>query len=661
MNIQIEAIENLYQVIVQRIGDAILCLDTGDGRVLHANKEAEMLTGLSAGHCVFSPGASMNLELPNWLQDAISESRNQKVVRTCAIWESPEFDSSKNRLLEIFITRMNNDESRLAILVRTLNSDTMIEKELWRRNHELHLLNHASRTVSRSLNPGEVVSIALALSLDLFEAQSGIGYLADTERSVLVPVAADGISETVDLRTLGFEDGQPPVTAYNAGDPVFCTGRLQDGQLINEDGLSTVTIPLQTNNAVLGVLEMATDDDECPGMNYDAELFTSFGFQVGIALENALLHKKVKDASRLDGLTGIHTRRYVESLLEDCLKRGKRYGEKFATLMIDIDRFKPINDFHGHEMGDQVIKQVVGVFQQEVRETDHLGRWGGEEFLIVLTQVGWQEALTIAERIRLRVAALSFMKISGTELPVTVCVGVACYPDHSETADGLVRCADNAMRYAKRTGRNRTHLFREDAEGCIEDSGGQEINWGAGMETIRALAAALDAKDSYTASHSESVKMLSVKVAEHMQLDAQQSEILEWAGLLHDIGKVAVPDSILNKPGSLEPDEWAIIREHPRMGVLILKEAPQLSSIIPVVLHHHENFDGSGYPAGIAGEDIPLLARILRVADMFMAMTSTRPYRKALTAQEAWNEIESSSGRLFDPTIVKAFAGVIAS
>lgn len=659
MNIQLEAIENLYQIIMQRTGDAVLCLDTGDGRVLHANKWAEKLTGLSAGDCVISPDPARNLALPNWLRDPISEARKRKVVRTCAIWESPEFSSNNSRLLEIFITQMNSGQSRLAILVRTLNSDMMVEKKLWRRNHELHLLNHASRKVSRSLNPSEVASIALELSLDLFNAQSGIGYLADYEKGALVPVAAHGLSETVDLRELGLSDRQPPVTAFNAGDTVFCTGRLRDGQLINEDGLNTITIPLQTNKSVLGVLELAADDD-CPGMDYNAELFTSFGFQVGIALENALLHKKVEDASQLDGLTGIHNRRYVESLLDDCLKRGKRYGEKFATLMIDIDRFKPINDFHGHEIGDQVLKQVVDVFRQEVRETDHLGRWGGEEFLIVLSQVGWQEALTIAERIRLRVAALSFMKISGSELPITVCIGVACYPDHSETVDGLVRCADDAMRYAKRTGRNRTHLFREDSDGAVDDNH-QEIDWGTGMETIRALAAALDAKDSYTASHSESVKMLSVKVAAQMQLDAKQSEVLEWAGLLHDIGKVAIPDSILNKPGSLEPDEWAIIREHPRMGVLILKEAPQLSSIIPIVLHHHENFDGSGYPMGIAGEEIPLLARILRVADAFMSMTSTRPYRKALATREAWLEIESASGRQFDPAIIKVLAGVIAS
>ncbi|MEK6537297.1 MAG: GGDEF domain-containing protein, partial [Actinomycetota bacterium] len=446
MNTQLETIESLYQTIVQRAGDAVLCIDTDDGRVLHANKWAEKLTGLSAGDCVVSSEPPTALALPGWLRDAVSEARHRKVVRTCAIWEAPEFSRRKSRLLEIFITRLNSGDSRIAILMRTLNSERMIEKKLWRRNHELHLLNHASRTVSRSLNPKEVANIALKLSLDLFDAQHGVGYLADTEKGALVPVAAIGLSETVDLDELSFHGRQPPVTAFNTGEAVFCTGRLRDGQMIHEDGLCTVTIPLRTNEAVLGVLELAADGEECPGMNYDAELLASFGFQVGIALENALLHQKVETASRLDGLTGIHTRQYVETLLEDCLKRGKRYGEKFATLMIDIDRFKSINDFHGHEIGDQVIRQVVEVFRQEVRETDYLGRWGGEEFLIVLTQVGWQEALTIAERIRLRVAAPSFIKVSGSEMPITVCVGIACYPDHSEIADGLVQCADNAMR-----------------------------------------------------------------------------------------------------------------------------------------------------------------------------------------------------------------------
>ncbi len=660
MNTQTETIETLYKTIMRRAGDAVLCIDASEGRVLHANKWAEKLTGLSAQDCLISPEAPGLLTLPGWLRDAVAEARHRKVVRTCAIWESPEFSRSKSRLLEVFITRLNGD-SRIAILMRTLNSERMVEKKLWRRNHELHLLNHASRTVSQSLNPREVANIALELSLDLFEARNGIAYLADADREVLVPVAASGLSETIELSELDYDSGQPAAQAFSTGDAVFCAGRRRDGQLIQEDGLGTVTIPLQTNKAVLGILELAADGEECPGLNYDAELFTSFGFQVGIALDNALLHKQVKDASRLDGLTGIHTRQYAEALLDESVKRGKRYDERFATLMIDIDRFKSINDVHGHEIGDHAIRQVVQVFREEVRETDHLGRWGGEEFLIVLAQVGWQEALAIAERIRLRVAALSFMKVSGAELPITVCVGIACFPDHSETADGLVRCADNAMRHAKRDGRNRTRLYREDADTITVDNSRQEIDWSAGMETIRALAAALDAKDSYTANHSESVKMLAVKIAARMQLDSKQSEILERAGLLHDIGKVAVPDSILNKPGPLDPDEWAIIREHPRMGVLILKEAPQLSTIIPVVMHHHENFDGSGYPMKIAGEKIPLLARILRVADVFMALVSTRPYRKALSSRQAWAEIEKASGSLYDPQVVEALAGIIAS
>jgi diguanylate cyclase (GGDEF)-like protein/putative nucleotidyltransferase with HDIG domain len=653
-------VESHYKTILEKVGDAVICIDTDSGQVIHANKWASKLTGLNQGESITSSPVSSDLSSLGWLQEIIQEARHRETVRTCAIWESPEFSRSKNRLLDIFVTQLNGGDSRIAILMRTINTDRAIEKKLWRRNHELHLLNHASRTVSRSLNPQKVAQMALELSLNLLEARAGIAYLSDFQKQALVPVAFSGLSETVELSELGFNGRQEAVTTFNAGEPFFHTSRCEGGQIPLEKCRYSATIPLQTNESVLGVLEIALEDMGFPGVECDIALLSSFGFQVGIALDNALLHKKVEDESRIDGLTRIYTRQYLETLLEDQVKRGVRYGECFATLMVDIDRFKSINDVHGHEVGDQVIKKVVGVLEDEVRETDYLGRWGGEEFLIILSHVGWEEAVTISERIRLQVAALSFMEVCGAELPITVCVGVACYPDHSESSDGLVRCADNAMRFAKRSGRNRTQLFSEDMDNMPTEYSRNEINWTTGMETIRALAAALDAKDSYTASHSEAVKMLSVKIAEQMHLNEEHRDILERAGLLHDIGKVAIPDSLLNKPGVLNHDEWAIIREHPRMGVLILKEAPQLAPIIPVVLHHHENFDGTGYPQGIAGQNIPMLSRILRVADTFMAMVSTRPYRKALSPEEAWHSIEQASGRLFDPVIVEALAKTLS-
>jgi len=649
-------VESHYQTILEKVGDAVICIDTESGQIIHANKWASKLTGLNQGESFFSSPVSSEFSSLGWLQDVIQEARHRKTVHTCAIWESPEFSRSKNRLLDIFVTQLNNGDSRIAILMRTINSDRAIEKKLWRRNHELHLLNHASRTISHSLDPKEVAQLALELSLNLLEAKTGIAYLTDFQKKLLVPVAYEGLPETVELRELNFNGRQEAVATFNTGEPSFHTSRCEGGPLSSEKSRFSATIPLQTNESVLGVLEVAMEDMGFHGVEVDIALLASFGFQVGVALDNALLHKKVEDESHIDGLTRIHTRQYLEALIEDRVKRGARYGEVFAALMVDIDRFKSINDVHGHEVGDRVIKKVVGVLKNEVRETDYLGRWGGEEFMIILSHVGWEEAVTISERIRLQVEALSFMEVCGAELPITVCVGVACYPDHSESSDGVVRCADNAMRFAKRSGRNRTQLFSEDMDNMPIEYSRNEIKWSAGMETIRALAAALDAKDSYTASHSEAVKMLSVKIAEQMHLNEEHRDILERAGLLHDIGKVAIPDSLLNKPGVLNPDEWAIIREHPRMGVLILKEAPQLAPIIPVVLHHHENYDGTGYPQGIAGQNIPMLSRILRVADVFMAMISTRPYRKALSPEEAWHSIEQASGRLFDPTVVEALA-----
>ncbi len=225
--------------------------------------------------------------------------------------------------------------------------------------------------------------------------------------------------------------------------------------------------------------------------------------------------------------------------------------------------------------------------------------------------------------------------------------------------DALVRSADHAMRTAKRAGRNRLQVFSKKMPAKAHNPAEHKIFKGGGLSTIRSLAAALDAKDSYTASHSQAVQGLAAHIAREMRVGRSRIEALEIAALLHDIGKVAVPDAILNKPGPLDQTEWAIMREHPRLGVMILREARQLSTVLPIVFHHHERYDGSGYPEGRGGKAIPALARILCVADSFMAMVSTRPYRKAMRPEHAWEEVKTKSGIHFDPDVVAALGRVL--
>ncbi|MEN6520892.1 MAG: diguanylate cyclase [Armatimonadota bacterium] len=369
----------------------------------------------------------------------------------------------------------------------------------------------------------------------------------------------------------------------------------------------------------------------------------------------------------IDELTGVYNHRYLQERLSQELNRSKRYRRSLAIALLDIDHFKQINDEYGHQVGDQALRQLAHLLQDMVRDTDVVARYGGEEFMVIMPETKLRSAMAAAERIRKKVENTVFeMKVAGTKgrsssklsIQFTVSLGVSSYPTHAMRGDELIMAADLALFAAKNTSRNavRSYNIVQDQEPASTD-GPVTIHLAmreGSLSTVRALAAAVDARDPLMRGHSEKVAICALALGQHLKLSGEEMSTIRTAALLHDVGRIAVPDDILSKPGALSDEELAIIKQHSVIGAEILSNAPQLKQVAKIVRYHHERYDGSGYPDGLAGEDIPLASRIIAVADAYDAMTSDRAYRAAFGSGDVLRNMKENVGCQFDPGIFEA-------
>lgn len=371
-----------------------------------------------------------------------------------------------------------------------------------------------------------------------------------------------------------------------------------------------------------------------------------------------------------DILTGLCNHGTFHDELAVEISRAERFDRSMSLMLIDIDRFKDLNDTFGHAIGDSIVKQVADVLLSTVRKVDVPARYAGDEFAIILPETDVAAGAGMAERIRSAIETYEFRAVNldvvssnnppaGSEqtVNVTVTIGISSYPNHHHTREGLIMAADISLCRAKLLGRNCVYQYGATGGGkCLLDPHDlYNMLHEPDSAAIRSLAAAVEAKDRYTHGHSERVTDYALRLAEALGMDASALDALKVAGLLHDLGKIGVPDAILNKKNWLTSEEREIVQSHPQVGGNILRRAPQLDRVIPAVVSHHERWDGSGYPNGLTGEQIPLSGRILAIADSFDAMTSDRPYRKAMPFDAAISEIASNAGRQFDPNLVEIF------
>ena len=379
---------------------------------------------------------------------------------------------------------------------------------------------------------------------------------------------------------------------------------------------------------------------------------------IDVQRELQIAHDELSALATTDALTGLPNHRALVAELDRETERSRRSGRHCAIAFIDIDHFKALNDTLGHAVGDAALRECAQIMRSVLRGIDTAGRWGGEEFVVLLPETDSAGALEAAQRIRTSIARHRFGSALGAHL--TCSIGVAILPDDGTTRDTLVRKADRAMYAAKQLGRNQVVAACDDAASAVLLGGAASSrDEQSVIGAVEALAAIVDVRDSYTAAHSADVAVLSRRVALMLGCDANETHLIGLAARLHDIGKIAVPDEILSKPGKLTSAEWQLIREHPGVGADIVSRIPRLRPIAPMIRGHHERFDGTGYPDRLAGEEIPLGARIICAADAYNAMITTRPYGTVRSPSEALEELERCAGSQFDRRIVDVLGSAL--
>jgi len=358
-----------------------------------------------------------------------------------------------------------------------------------------------------------------------------------------------------------------------------------------------------------------------------------------------------------DDLTELYKHSYFQEALAKQFENAENKKEPISIILIDVDNFKEYNDIHGHQAGDEVLKKLARIFTSSVRENDIVARYGGEEFAILLPNTDEQQAAAIAEEIRKKVEHTVFYNHQSQSCgQVTVSMGVSCYPNKAKDKREFIESVDEALCKAKHLNKNRVEIFSSVLQDLKKEIGEGHIDL---VSSLKTLIGIINSKDRYTYGHLERVVIFCQMMAEYLGLSEHERKVLRYAAYLHDLGKVETPKEILNKTMPLSEEEWNILKQHPESGVLILRPVEELSEVIPVILHHHERYDGTGYPHGLKGDEIPYLARILSIADSFDTMTSNRPYQLRCSYDEAVKELERCSGSQFDPEIVQAFVEVV--
>jgi diguanylate cyclase (GGDEF)-like protein/putative nucleotidyltransferase with HDIG domain len=419
--------------------------------------------------------------------------------------------------------------------------------------------------------------------------------------------------------------------------------------------------------------------------------------------ERERLNAELEVRAITDGLTGLYDHAHFYQRLAEEIDRSKRYNHGFAVVMMDVDDFKRFNDSRGHQVGDEMLRLVADCIRWGVRSSDIAFRYGGDEFAAILPHADTSKAKAAVGRINARIIKNLKQIDGGAATRLSLSAGVACFPDDGTTADVLVRLADAALYNAKWIARARDIMGqREDIQSLIsalvsrrsgvegptdgaifrpealheqqarivssvassiavalKDAGVSQALEDPDLQVLATVGAAAEIKDRYIRGHPERTSEGAAALAEEMGLSSEQVRNIKIAGLLHDIGKVTVSESILNKPGKLTKREFANIKDHPIVGATLVSQVKGFEQLIPIVRHHHERFDGKGYPDGLTGEAIPLEARIMSVMDVFDALTHERSYRDGLSSAEATAELERGAGTQFDPAVVEAFLALV--
>ena len=560
-------------------------------------------------------------------------------------------------------------------LAETLDELKGRHRDLERAHGHLQQLQEVSASLGGSLEITDALAQLESVALGIFEADEVWLLRLQTDQQQLEGLRAfvrqkPGSAQLPKLFGCDHPDGGLPQEAngllravFRGSKPVFIKStaeltpdeqsRLFGGSLPDLGGFcSLALVPLLAEDLPVGlVISASARPKEFTGDRRSTILL--FASQVAQALKNTRLIEEIKALGEIDSLSGLYNRRRALEQLELEVARARRYQGTFSLLIADIDNFKLFNDTYGHPVGDEIIRRVAGLLRHRSRSADFVGRFGGDEFVLILPETYRAGAATVADHLRGALGSLPYIAPDGASIPLRMSFGAASFPEDGQEAAALIAVADANLYESKRWGGDTVTVRREPVSDETVDSGA--------FNTLDALVNAVDNKDHYTRRHSAQVAAHTAAIARSLGFSKQRQETLRVASLVHDVGKIFVPDRVLRKPAALTPQEAEAVKEHSLFGGKIISlYLPGHEEVRQAVISHHERWNGTGYPDRLCGLDIPLLGRILAVADAYSAMTTDRPYRAALKPQEATAELTKGSGTQFDPDVVSVFVGCLA-
>lgn len=519
-------------------------------------------------------------------------------------------------------------------------------------------LNRMAGSITSSLKQSEVLDQLMHHGADLNGAAAACIAFYDQKTGLFNDWVTHGLSDHF-VRNMAFSpDG--------LADETFATGtyvlsddrpgtRHRLSRLARDEGIrSFICLPLTSRKSRLGVIYFYRNDRDTFAADEIALLQTFAHLAAGV-LENTRLYARLEAEARIDMLTGLQNRRSFDRHLAAEHSRASRFDKPYALAILDIDHFKRVNDRYGHPAGDAVLAQLGQMLARQFRDVDVAARYGGEEFAVILPEISGSAAKDVAERVRRAVAATPFALPDGREIGVTVSIGISCYPNCAASPEAAVNTADQALYIAKQAGRNQVLLYSETLKARIEKDPDLIVTLlNENPDNVLPVVTAVAAKAPFLRPHMDKVLEAAALLAQALGLSAEEHDTLQLAIQLHDIGMAAIPDTVLAKTTPLTPEEWKIVKQHPATGAAYLEQAPKLRHLAPLVRHHHERYDGAGYPDGLKGEAMPKLARVLAVADAYGSMVSDWPGHAAVPPAQAREKLKAGAGTQFDPGMVDA-------
>jgi diguanylate cyclase (GGDEF)-like protein len=552
-----------------------------------------------------------------------------------------------------------------------------------RRSRQLSFLNNISKTAISSEDAEQMLAeIVGEIQKNFRFDHIGIGILDYVTKDIEIKAEAGSTAKALGKRIpLGAGIlGRVARTGESALVKTTADAPLQG---VLPESRAVLCIPIAYGDTLLGVLNVESQNEDAFAPQ-DVLIMKTLADLLATALHNSFVFQKLQQQSITDGLTGIKTRRFFWEALTSEWKRASRSGRPFSVVLMDLDKFKEVNDTLGHLEGDLVLARVGRLLEQKCRQSNVVARYGGDEFVILMPETGVEQAQILAERLRLWISTDPMLN----EHEITGSFGVASFPVHGFSVEDIIRVADAGMYVSKHAGGDRVSTAEEFADGestavqrqlisgyiegflqrehtgpeHLEElittlkklcGGEEDYNVHVLREAIEALAHAAESRELNSSGHGESVAHYCQIVARALGFSPEELSDLAYAARVHDVGKIFVPERILNKSGPLTEDEYYLVKLHARVGAEILATIPGSEKLQKAVEHHHEAFGGGGYPAGLRGEEIPQWARIMAIADAYANMTAERSFAPAKSREQALAELEKLSGTRYDGMLVR--------